>query len=601
MKPKQTPDHDRPGGQNLRQLALLGRYLGPYRRQVIGALGALVLAAAAVLSLGLCIRVFVDRGFGNSMAAIAEVMVILAGVVAMLSVATYGRFFLVSWIGERVVADIRRDVYAHVIRLPPAFFEVTNTGEVLSRLTTDTTLLQVVVGSTVSLALRNTLLLLGGIIMLVVTSAKLTAVVAVMVPVVVLPIVAFGRHVRRLSRATQDRIAEVGAHAEESVNAIRTVQAYNHEGIDRELFTARVESAFNTSIDRIRARALLTSMVMFTSFAAVALMLWVGANDVVNHRLTIGQMSQFLFFALVVAGAVGAISEVFGDLQRAAGATERLFELLSVPAGISAPANPTPLPVPAIGTIQFEHVAFAYPTRPGHLAVDDFHLSVAPGERVALVGPSGAGKSTIFQLLMRFYDPVRGTVRVDGVDLREADPHVVRARMALVPQDPVVFGANAWDNIRYGRPNASREQIRAAADAAAATEFIDRLPRGFETFLGERGQRLSGGQRQRIALARAILRDPTILLLDEATSSLDAESERLVQLGLERLMKGRTTLVIAHRLATVLKADRIVVMDQGRVVAIGKHHDLIAQGGLYEHLASLQFGLGLEPAAAVAG
>ena len=592
---------DRPASRDFSHLRRLTRYLKPYVWRIVGAAVALTVAAATVLSLGVGLRFLIDQGFANGDPGLLDTALLaLLGVVVLLAASTYARFYLVSWIGERVVADIRRDVYDHVITLSPSFFETTKTGEVLTRLTTDTTLLQVVIGSSASVALRNLLLFLGGTVMLAVTSLKLTGLVFVLVPVVVLPIIVFGRRVRRLSRATQDRVADIGAHVEESVNAIRTVQAFTHEKIDQEQFGGRVEQTFDVSIQRIRARALLTALVMTSVFSAVALVLWVGGHDVLGGALTAGQLSQFVFFAIVVAGAVGAISEVYGDLQRAAGATERLLELLSVISDVRPPARPQPLPEPARGEIAFSDVTFHYPTRPDAASLDNVSFSVAPGERVAVVGPSGAGKTTLFQLLLRFYDPQSGHVALDGVDLRLVAPDQIRARLAVVPQEPVIFAADAWDNIRYGRPDANEADIRAAAVAAAADGFLDEQPDGFSTFLGEKGVRLSGGQRQRIAIARAILRDPAVLLLDEATSALDSESEQLVQQALERLMATRTSLIIAHRLATVQNADRIIVIDRGRVVASGTHEGLMAEGGLYARLADLQFGVATPDAVGLA-
>ncbi|MEE8559238.1 MAG: ABC transporter transmembrane domain-containing protein [Alphaproteobacteria bacterium] len=584
-----TAAEPRAGG-DLGQLKHLLRFLLPYRLAIAGALVALTVAAGTVLALGLGLRRLVDEGFrGDDTALLDQALAVMFGVIALLALASYSRFYLVSWVGERIVADIRRAVYDHIMGLSPAFFETTKTGEILSRLTTDTTVLQVVVGATASMALRNALLLVGGTVLLAVTSPRLTGLVFLIVPVVILPIVVFGRRVRRLSRASQDRVADVSTHIDESVGAVRTVQAFTHEALERRRFADRVEDAFAVAIRRVRVRALLTAIVIVLVFGAVGMVLWSGGRDVIAGRISAGELSAFVFYAVVVAGAVGALSEVVGELQRAAGATERLMELLRTRPEITAPANPTALPEPPQGAVVFDDVTFRYPTRPERSALDGFSLRVEPGETVALVGPSGAGKTTVFALLLRFYDPQSGRITLDGVDLRDASPRDVRARLGLVSQDPVIFAASAWENIRYGRPDARDDEVRNAAAAAAAVEFLDQLPEGFDTYLGEKGVRLSGGQRQRIAIARAILRDPAVLLLDEATSALDAESERLVQGALERLMADRTTIVIAHRLATVLKADRITVMDQGRITASGTHAQLMVEGGLYSRLAALQF------------
>ncbi len=582
---------ERPTSRDLKVLLYLWRYVGRYRLQLALACVALVVAAATVLALGSGLRLLIDRGFATGDAALLDQAVIgLFAAVLLLALSSYARFFLVSWIGERVIADIRKDVFDHTLALSPGFYETTRTGEILSRLTTDTTLLQVVVGTSVSIALRNALLLVGGVALLLVTSPKLTGLVLLVVPLVLVPVFVLGRRVRQLSRASQDRIADLGSYIDESLVAIRTVQAFNHEAVDRRRFAERAEEAFGTAIRRIRARAALSATVIVLVFSAVAAVLWIGGRDVLDGVLTPGELSAFVFYAVVVAGAVGALSEVFGDLQRAAGATERLIDLLSTEPAIAAPAQPLALPEPPRGELALEAVRLHYPARPDAAALVDLDLRVAPGELVALVGPSGAGKTTVFQLLLRFYDPEAGRVLLDGVDLRAVEPGALRRRIGLVPQEPVIFSANAWENIRYGRPEASDAEVRAAAEAAGCLEFVEALPEGFATFLGERGVRLSGGQRQRIAIARAILRDPAVLLLDEATSALDAESERRVQAALERLMTGRTTLIIAHRLATVLKADRIVVLDRGRVVQQGTHRELTAErSGLYAHLAALQF------------
>jgi ATP-binding cassette subfamily B protein len=576
---------------SLKLLVELWQFVRPYGLQLAGAMAALLVASGTVLGLGMGLRRLVDEGFSAGNAALLnQAVLVLFGVVLLLAVAIYARFYLVSWIGERVVADIRRKVFDHILTLSPAYYELTRTGEVLSRLTTDTTLLQTVVGSSVSIAIRNVLLLIGGTVLLIVTSPKLTALVFLVVPLVLLPILTYGRRVRRLSRASQDRVADLGVYAGEALDAIRTVQAFVHEDEDRKRFTARVEEAFRAARRRVAARAMLTAVVIVLVFGAVSVILWIGGHDVLSGRITAGELSAFVFYAIVVAGSAGAVSEVIGDLQRAAGATERLLDLLAVEPDITAPAEPVALPRPARGAVAFEDVVFHYPSRPDASALQGLSFAVAPGEKVAIVGPSGAGKTTIFQLLLRFYDPQGGVIRLDGVALPDADPAAVRARVGLVPQEPVVFSANARENIRYGRPEASDEEVRQAAAAAGALEFIEQLPEGFDTFLGEKGVRLSGGQRQRIAIARAILKDPPLLLLDEATSALDAESERVVQQALDRLMVGRSTLVIAHRLATVLKADRILVIDQGRLVESGSHGDLVAADGLYARLASLQFG-----------
>jgi ATP-binding cassette subfamily B protein len=571
-------------------LRRLFAFVWPYTGHVAIASVALTIAAGAVLVFGAGLRWLIDQGFVAGAAhRLDQAQIGMLAVVVVMAVATFGRAYFVSWLGERVAADIRNAVFRNVVRLPPAFFEATRTGEVLSRLTTDTTVLQVVVGSTASMAVRNLLLVVGGTTMMAITSLKLTALVLLVVPVAVIPIVLFGRKVRALSRDSQDRVGDVGANIDETINAVRTVQAFNNEAAEATRFAGLVDEAFGAAARRVRARAMLAAVVIVLVFTAIGVVLWIGGHDAIAGRISAGDLSAFVFYAVVVAGSVGSLSEFAADLQRAAGASERLFELLDANPTIAAPANPLPLPTPGRGAVAFDAVTFRYPARPERAALHGVSFAVAPGETVALVGPSGAGKTTVFQLLLRFYDPEAGAIRLDGVDIAHADPAAVRARIGLVPQEPVIFGADIATNIRYGRPEANDDEVRQAAAAAQALEFIERLPQGFATFVGERGVRLSGGQRQRIAIARAILRDPALLLLDEATSALDAESERLVQRALEDLRAHRTVIVIAHRLATVQRADRIIVLDQGRIVATGSHRELVAQGGLYARLAALQF------------
>ena len=565
-------------------------FLKPYKKQVFYALTALAITAGSVLALGQGLRVLIDGGFSSGDPdALNKSLLALLGLSIVMAVGGYFRFYMVTWLGERVVADLRNAVFDRVLRLDPAFFEITKTGEILSRLTTDTALLQSIIGSSASMALRNALMLVGGIGMMVITNAKLTALVLLVVPIVVIPIMTIGRRVRVLSRHSQDRIADVGSFAEENLNAIRTVQAFTHEGVDRRRFGDEVRNAFDTAIQRTQLRGVLTAVVILLVFASIGVILWVGGNDVMQGAITGGELAAFVFYATVVAFSVGIISEVYGELQRAAGATERLVELLEAEPQISPPASPVALPEPPQGRVVFDNVTFKYPSRPNSAALQNFSLTIEPGQSVALVGPSGAGKSTVFQLLLRFYDPQAGHILLDGVDLSQADPQALRQRMALVPQDPVIFGTSGRKNIRYGRPEAGDDDVTQAARDAAAHDFITALPDGYDTFLGEKGLRLSGGQKQRISIARAVLRNPSVLLLDEATSALDSENERLVQAGLERLMQGRTTLIIAHRLATVINADRIAVIEEGRIVATGTHDELLTTSPLYKHLAELQF------------
>jgi ATP-binding cassette subfamily B protein len=583
-----------PAKGKLSGLVRLWPFLRPYRPRIVAAAVALVFAAGGVLAIGQGLRRVIDLGFGASGGAafLDRALIGLLAVVAILAFATYTRFYQVSWLGERVVADLRKAVFGRLLEQSPGYFETVRTGEVISRLTNDTTVIESVIGSSVSIALRNGLLGLGGLILLMATSFKLTLFVIGGIPLTVAPILIYGRRVRKLSRASQDRVGDVGAQIDETLHEIRTVQAYGHELLDRAFFADRVEAAFQAARSRIGQRALLTALVILLVFGAVGVILWVGGHDVLAGRISAGQLSAFVFYAVVVAGSVGAISETLGDLQRAAGATERLFEILDAPADLPEPAQPAVLPLPVRGEVRFEAVRFRYPSRPDTLAIDSLELCIRPGETLALVGPSGAGKTTVFQLLMRFYRVESGRILVDGVDAEALGGRGLRALMAVVPQESAIFAATVAENVRYGRPEASDSAVVEACRAACALEFIERLPQGINTWLGERGVRLSGGQRARIAIARALLADRPILLLDEATSSLDAESERLVQQALEVLMRGRTTLIIAHRLATVQNVDRIVVLDQGRVVEEGTHAALVAHGGLYSRLAALQFGTG---------
>jgi ATP-binding cassette subfamily B protein len=555
------------------------------------AMAALVLASAAQLALPVAIRYLIDAGLlAESAESIDRYFLGLFAVAIAFGLFSALRFYLVTWLGERVVADIRDAVYQHVVRLDPTFFEITKTGEVLSRLTTDTTLIQSISGAGLSITLRATLNLFGAVIMLAVTSPRLAGMILLLLPLVIVPIILIGRRVRKLSRASQDRVADTSGLAGETLNAIATVQAFTMEGLQGKRFGDAVALAFETAVKRIRIRALLTGIAILFIFGAITFVLWIGTRSVMAGEMTGGQLGQFLLYAIFASAAAAGLSEMWGEVQRAAGAMERLVELLGAKPAIVAPPNPEPLPEVSRGLISLENVSFRYPSRPDSFAIDDFSLDVESGETLAIVGPSGAGKSTLFQLLLRFYDPESGCIRVDGVDIRTATPEAVRSRIGLVPQETMIFGTTARENIGYGRPGASDAEVEAAAEAAAADSFIRQLPDGYESFLGERGTRLSGGQRQRIAIARAILKDPPILLLDEATSSLDAESERAVQEALEHLMEDRTTIIIAHRLATVLKATRIVVMDQGKIVDIGTHHDLVQRDSLYARLAELQFG-----------
>jgi ATP-binding cassette, subfamily B, bacterial len=574
----------------LRPLLALAPYVARYRGRAILAFISLTIAAITTLVVPVAVRRMIDFGFtAEGVAMINSYFSVMIAVVAVLAGASASRFYLVMTIGERIVADLRRDVFAHLISLSPAFFDSARSGELVSRLTADTTQIKSAVGASVSIALRNMMLFLGATVMMVITSPRLSGFVLLAIPIIVIPLVAFGRWVRRLSRNAQDTLADASAYASELVGAIRTVQAYTSERLANARFGREVEQAYEAARSSTRARAVLTLIIIFIVFSSVVGILWVGSHDVLTGSISPGRLGQFILYTAFAATGLGQLSEVWGEISAASGAAERLFEILRVKPQITAPPSPRALPQPACGDVGFDKVSFAYPTRPEVLAVDGVSFSVRSGEKVAIVGPSGAGKSTLFHLLLRFYDPASGAISLDGVPIRAADPRDVRSRIALVPQDSVVFAASARENIRFGRPDATDAEVERAADLAHATEFLRRLPGGFEAQLGERGVTLSGGQRQRIAIARAILRDAPLLLLDEATSALDAESETLVQTALEELMRHRTTLVIAHRLATVLSCDRILVMDQGKIVEQGTHAELVAVNGLYARLARLQF------------
>ncbi|SFB84345.1 ATP-binding cassette, subfamily B [Marinospirillum celere] len=573
-----------------RILFRLAQFLKPYKLRLVMAAIALVVAASGVLLLGQGLRLVVDRGFASGNAQwLNWALMGTLGVVAIMALASACRFYLVSWIGERLAADLRLQVFNHLLSLEPEYFFRNGAGEIQSRLTADTSVLQSLFGSSLSMALRNLLTFIGAVILLLITSPWLTLMVLLGIPLTVVPVVWFGRRVRKLSRSSQDQVAELGSYAGEALQGIETLQAFNHEAEDQKLYGGKVEEAFVVARARIFQRALLTGFALLVVFTAVGIILWQGGHDVLAGRMSPGELTAFVFYALIAAGAVAALAEVAGEVQRAAGAAERLLELLAAEPAIAAPREPIALPPTLEGRVAFEQVTFAYPSRPERPAVEDFSVTLEPGERVALVGPSGAGKSSLLKLLLRFYDPDSGRICLEGLNLKSLKPQDLRSSMALVAQEPVLFTGTAEENIRYGRPEATDEEVRQAAEEAQALGFIQALPQGMQTWLGPGGVQLSGGQRQRLAIARALLCNPRVLLLDEATSALDAASEQLVQEALDRLMQGRTSLVIAHRLATVIAADRILVMDQGRLVASGTHQELLQSSELYRHLAELQF------------
>jgi ATP-binding cassette subfamily B protein len=574
----------------LKPLARLAPYVVRYRGRALAALVALVVAALTTLIVPVAVRRMIDFGFSDrALQLIDSYFAVMIGVVAVLAISSAMRYYLVTTLGERIVADLRSDVFAHLTQLSSSFFDTARTGEIVSRLTADTTQIKSTVGASVSIALRNLLLFLGGAAMMVVTSPRLSLFVLGAIPIIVLPLVGFGRAVRKRGRAAQDTLAEASGYADELIGAVRTLQAFTNEKLAQSRFSAAVERAFAAARDATKARGVLTAVVIFLVFASIVVVLWVGAQDVLAGHITPGRLGQFVLYAVFAAGGLSELSQVWGEIAQASGAAERLFEILDVEPQIKAPPRPLALPAPARGAVEFKDVSFEYPGRPNAPVLSHVSFRVAPGEKLALVGPSGAGKSTVFQLIQRFYDPVAGTVSFDGVSVTEVDPAALRSRIALVPQDAVIFGTSVRENIRFGRPDATDADIEKAAAAAHASEFIRRLPDGYETQVGERGVTLSGGQRQRIAIARAILREAPLLLLDEATSSLDAESETLVQQALGELMRNRTSIVIAHRLATVQNCDRILVIDHGRIVEEGTHGSLASSGGLYARLAKLQF------------
>ena len=577
---------------NERNSQLLGalQFLKPYKKQISWAGIALVFTAGLSLALVQYVRIIVDQGFvASSTSSLGQAIIGFLIIAILQAIGSFARFYWVSWLGERVTADLRKAVYSHIIGLHPGYFEANLSGEIQSRITTDTTLIQSVIGSSASVALRNLLILIGGVIVLFITNPRLTSVVLICIPLVIGPIMFFGRRVRRLSRSTQDQIANVGAYVGESILQIKTVQAYNHQQHDRDEFAGHVENAFSIALKRVMTNAILITSVMTLVFTAIAVLIWVGGQDVINGVMSAGELTAFIVYAVMVAMAVAAISGVIAELQRAAGSLERLMDLLHAENEISAPADPKTLPDKPSGALSIEQLSFAYPSRQETLALNNINLIIEPGESVALVGPSGSGKSTLFDMLFRFYDPSSGCIKMEDIDIRDLDPAELRSHLAIVSQQPAMFTGNVWENIRYGRPGADEASVKQAAASAYASEFIEELPEQYDSFLGESGVRLSGGQKQRIAIARAILKDPEILLLDEATSALDAENERQVQHALERLMKDRTSLIIAHRLATVKNVDRIMVLEAGKLIAQGTHRELMQDCELYANLANLQF------------
>ena len=575
--------------QDLRLLLRLLPFIAPYKSRVIGAALALIITAGVSLAMGQGIRLLIDQGFDSAEPSqLNQAMLVLAVITLLMALGTFTRFYLVSWLGERVSNDVRLAVFNHLLTLDPYYFEVNRSGEINARLTTDTTLLQSIIGSSISMALRNVLTFVGGLVMMLITNPKLALIVLASVPLIIFPMMLYGRRVRKLSRLSQDRVADIGTYAGEIVQNIKVVQSFTREKEETKAFGQEVEKAFNVAKKRILQRSILIVVAMTLVFTGLSSMIWVGAQDVANGHISSGELAAFVFYALLVAMAVATISEVYGELQRAAGATERLLELLAEEADIQAPKNPHQLNAGALA-LNFEKVSFSYPSRPDQIALDNISFNVAAGETVAIVGPSGAGKSTLFELLQRFYDPKNGTIKVAGNNIKQLKPQDLRSHLGLVPQQPTLFSADVAHNIRYGDPTATHEQVKQAAQKAYASDFIQRLPEGYSSYLGEQGVRLSGGERQRIAIARAMLKNPSILLLDEATSALDANSEQQVQAALQSLMQGRTTLIIAHRLATIMHADRILVFNEGKLEAQGKHADLIISSPLYKSLSELQF------------